>query len=64
MSMEMLKIYQFIVSEQHANVDGNINVDGTCKCQWKCQKYIDLSFPLGSYAWTPSGLTPANVDVD
>ena len=26
MSMEMLKIYQFFDSEQHANVHGNVNV--------------------------------------
>ena len=26
MSMEMLKIYRFIISEQHAYVDGNVNV--------------------------------------
>ena len=76
MSMEMSIIYRFIDSEQHANIDENVdfpaNVDGnvenisiflfktTCKCVWKwkcdgtckyewtCQKYIDLSFPLGT----------------
>ena len=50
MSMEMKNIYRITVSEQPANVDENVNLKRTCKCQrtWKSQKYIDLSFPLGT----------------
>ena len=44
--------YRFIDSEQHANVYENVNVmehANNTKYEWNCQKYTDLSFPLGNY---------------
>ena len=45
----MLKIYRFFVSEQHANVDVNVNVMKHANINGIFQKYIELSIPLMNY---------------
>jgi hypothetical protein len=49
MFIENMKIYRFIVSEQHANVNGNKNVMEHANINKNVKKKIDSWFPLVNY---------------